>query len=83
MSNLLECICSFVHEALATFKALRNREVGWVTVDRKTGEFKREKQPLLKKLKLLLLFNSVTEWIDRTHLLRLWTHEKNIYAGTL
>lgn len=82
MSNLLGYLCSFVHEAVATFNALRNREVGWVTVDRKTGEFKREKQPLLKKLKLLLLFSPVTEWIDRTQLLRLWTHEKNIYAGT-
>ena len=81
MSNLLSYFCSFVHEVLSTFSALKNREVGWLTVDRRTGEFKREQQSLWKKLKLLVLFNSLTEWIDRTQLLRLWTHEKNISIG--
>lgn len=60
---------------------LQNREVGWLTVVRRTGEFRREQQPILKKLKLLFLFNPLTQWIDRTHLFRLWTHEKNFYAG--
>lgn len=81
MSNILSCIYSFFIETIATFRALRNREVGWLTVDRRTGEFKREKQPLWKRLKLLVLFNPVTEWVDKTHLLRLWTHEKSLSAG--
>jgi phosphatidylserine decarboxylase len=81
MSSIITCIGSFFSHAFASVKAVQNREVGWLTVDRRTGEFKREKQPLWKKLKLLLLFNRFTEWIDKTHLLRLWTHEKNLAAG--
>ncbi|KXG48109.1 Phosphatidylserine decarboxylase-related protein [Penicillium griseofulvum] len=78
-------IASFIHRALNAalhfLKLVQNREVGWQTVDRKTGTYIREQQTIWKKLKLLLLFNPVTEWIDRTHLLRLWTHEKNLTAG--
>lgn len=81
MSNILSCIYSFIVEAIATFRALGNREVGWLTVDRRTGQFKRERQSLWKKLKLLVLFNSFTEWVDKTHLLRLWTHEKSRSEG--
>lgn len=62
-------------------KLIEDRQVGWLTLDRKSGDFKREQQSLWKKLKLLLLFNPVTEWIDRTHALRLWTHRKNLKAG--
>ena len=47
-----------------------------MTRNRKTGELIREQQPLGKKLKLLLLFNPVTEWIDRTRLFRYYLHEK-------
>jgi phosphatidylserine decarboxylase len=67
--------------ALSFVKLVQNREVGWMTVDRKTGKYKREQQPLLKKLELLFLFNPLTEWIDQTHLLRLWIHDKTIEAG--
>lgn len=81
MSNIIGCICNFISQVFPAVKAIQNREVGWLTVDRRTGEFKREKQSLWKKFKLLLLFNRLTEWIDRTHLLRLWTHEKNLAAG--
>jgi len=81
MSLLLQYLHRLVDAALAFVKLCQNREVGWLTLDRKTGEFKREKQTLWKKFKLLLLFNPLTEWIDKTHLIRLWTHEKNLWAG--
>jgi len=79
--QLLKNIHSIIDYALALLKLVQNREVGWRTLNRKTGKYEREQQPLFKKLKLLLLFNPITEWIDRTHLLRLWIHEKTIAAG--
>lgn len=76
---------AYVHQAvdfcLSWLKLVQKRQVGWQTVNRKTGQYVREKQPLLKKLKLVLLFNPLTEWIDNTHLLRLWVHEKSIKEG--
>merc|ERR1712093_402024 len=81
--QLLKNIHSIIDYALALLKLVQNREVGWRTLNRKTGKYEREQQPLFKKLKLLLLFNPITEWIDRTHLLRLWIHEKTIAAGGL
>jgi phosphatidylserine decarboxylase len=64
-----------------SFKLVQNHEVGWQTLNRKSGNFEQEQQPILKKLKLLFLFNPLTEWIDETHLLRLWIHEKTLTAG--
>lgn len=82
----MDVVRDYVHwildSALGYMKLLQSREVGWLTVVRKTGKFKREQQPILKKLKLLFLFNPLTEWIDGTHLFRRWTHEKNFFAGT-
>lgn len=82
----MDAIRDYVHwildSALGYMKLLQSREVGWLTVVRKTGKFKREQQPILKKIKLLLLFNPLTEWVDRTHLFRLLTHDQNFYAGT-
>ncbi len=67
---------------LSCCKLVQNREVGWLTVDRKvrtlhcstvsgkaycvvqTGLYKREQQPIFKKLKLALLFNPLTEWSE-------------------
>jgi phosphatidylserine decarboxylase len=69
--------------ALGLVKLVQNRQVGWLTLDRKTGKYEREQQPLFKKLKLLLLFNPFMEWIDRTHFLRLWIHEKTIVVGKI
>jgi phosphatidylserine decarboxylase len=83
MSGIFGYIHQLVDQAFALTKLIQNREVGWLTVDRKTGEYKREKQPLWKKFKLLLLFNPLTEWIDQTHLIRMYTHEKNLAAGSL
>ena len=37
-----------------------------------------EQQPLFKKLKLLLLFNLLTEWVDITHAIRLYIHDKSL-----
>lgn len=83
MSYLLGYLHRLVDAALSFAKLLQNRQVGWLTIERQTGEFKREQQPLWKKLKLLLLFNPLTEWIDRTHLFRLYTHGKNFVARGL
>jgi len=78
-------LVSFVHSvidyALSLVKLVQNREVGWQTVNRKTGKYEREQQPIYKKLKLLFLFNPLMDWLDRTHLMRLWIHEKTIKAG--
>jgi phosphatidylserine decarboxylase len=38
----------------------------------------REKQELLRKLKLLLLFNPLTEWIDRTKIYREHLHKQTV-----
>lgn len=46
-----------------------------------TGKLENEQQPLLKKLKLIILFNPIMEWIDTTHAARLWMHHRNIKAG--
>ena len=81
----MEALLTYAHwlldSALGFTKLVQEREVRWLTVVRRTGEYKREQQPLMNKIKLLLLFNPLTEWIDRTHLFRLFTHERNLYAG--
>ncbi|KAK3368394.1 phosphatidylserine decarboxylase-domain-containing protein [Podospora didyma] len=46
-----------------------------------TGKYEREKEPLLKRLKLILLFNPLTEWIDTTHLMRLHLHDSTLDEG--
>jgi phosphatidylserine decarboxylase len=78
-------ILRFIHQvldyALSTAKLVQNREVGWKCLNRKTGQYHREQQPLLKKLKLWLLFSRPVEWVDRTHLVRRWIHDKTIQAG--
>lgn len=61
---------------------IEKREVGWLTVVRKTGEYKREQQPLVEKLRLLILFNPLTEWFDKTNIFRYHLHEKTEPEGT-
>lgn len=46
-----------------------------------TGKYEREQQPLIKKLKLLALFNPLTEWIDTTHAMRLHMHKESLDQG--
>ncbi|KAF8473437.1 phosphatidylserine decarboxylase-domain-containing protein [Kalaharituber pfeilii] len=79
--GLVAYIHGWVDFFLSWGKLVQNREIGWLTVDRKTGKFMREQQPLWKKIKLLLLFNPLLEWIDRTKLLRFVLHEKATHAG--
>ncbi|GAA6031691.1 hypothetical protein JCM8097_001936 [Rhodosporidiobolus ruineniae] len=67
-------------KALEWVHLLEKRQVGWKTLDRKSGKYMREQLPLWKKLKLLLLFNPLTEWIDFTHAFRYWLHERTIEA---
>nr|KAK5449248.1 hypothetical protein LTR18_002337 [Exophiala xenobiotica] len=71
LHHLLEYCLSFVN-------LVQNREVGCKTLNRKTGKYVREQQPLLKKLKLLALFSRFVEWIDKTHAMRLIIHNKTI-----
>jgi hypothetical protein len=42
---------------------------------------RREQEPLGKKLKLLVLFNPLLEWLDATHYIRLFAHDKTIRQG--
>ncbi|CAH0042579.1 unnamed protein product [Clonostachys rhizophaga] len=58
-----------------------NAHWGWVSCDRKTGRLEREKQSLWRKIKLLLLFNPLTEWVDTTQAMRLYTHNRTIKQG--
>lgn len=53
------------------------------TYRRQTGKHMREQQPLWKKFKLLLLFNPLTEWLDTTHLMRLYLHHTAIEEGSI
>ncbi|CAI7645526.1 unnamed protein product [Penicillium palitans] len=46
-----------------------------------TGRYIREQQPLMEKLKLLLLFNPLTEWLDTTHVVRLYMHREREKPG--
>ena len=74
------CFLSSLRRSHAKPQA-QNRQVGWLTKNRKTGELIRERQPLTKKAKLLLLFNPVTEWVDRTRLFRFYMHERTDHEG--
>lgn len=67
---------------LSLVKLIENREVGWQTVNRKTGKQGREQQPIWKKIKLLFLFSRFVEWVDVTQTMRLWIHDKTIQEGT-
>ncbi|CAG9939348.1 unnamed protein product [Clonostachys rosea f. rosea IK726] len=58
-----------------------NAHWGWISCDRKTGRLEREKQSLRRKVKLLLLFNPLTEWVDTTQAMRLYTHNRTIKQG--
>ncbi|KAI1463813.1 putative phosphatidylserine decarboxylase [Daldinia caldariorum] len=78
---LYHFIDSFLDHLLARCHLSSNGEYGWKSFDRKTGQLMREQQPLTKKIKLLLLFNPLTEWIDTTHLMRLWIHNKSVRKG--
>ncbi|EPQ55345.1 phosphatidylserine decarboxylase [Gloeophyllum trabeum ATCC 11539] len=79
--GLFDYIHSWVDWGLACSKMVQNREIGWVTKNRKTGAIMREKQPLAKKIRLLLLFNPLTEWIDGTKALRYWLHHESLEEG--
>jgi phosphatidylserine decarboxylase len=78
-------LANFVHVVLDLFLSLiclgQNREIGWVTVNRKTGEYIREQQPITKKLKLIFLFNPLTQWLDTTHVMRLHLHNRALQHG--
>ncbi|KAL3477669.1 phosphatidylserine decarboxylase-domain-containing protein [Aspergillus californicus] len=78
-------IVGFLHGVvdylLSWVKLIQNREIGWLTINRKTGQYMREQQPLWKKCKLLLLFNPLTTWLDTTHAMRLYMHNSAVKEG--
>ncbi|CAK7224018.1 hypothetical protein SBRCBS47491_005406 [Sporothrix bragantina] len=78
---ITDLIHRLVTYLLSWVSLAQNSEYGWQSLDRKTGRLEHEQQPLLKKLKLLLLFNPVTEWIDTTHIMRLYLHNRNAAKG--
>ncbi|KAJ5244938.1 hypothetical protein N7489_005034 [Penicillium chrysogenum] len=65
--GIIDVLHAVADYMLSWVKLIQNRELGWLTINRKTGEYMREQQPLFKKLKLLLLFNPLTTWLDKTH----------------
>ncbi|KAL2821862.1 phosphatidylserine decarboxylase-domain-containing protein [Aspergillus cavernicola] len=76
--NLLHAVTDYL---FSWIKLIQNREIGWLTISRKTGKYTREQQPLWKKCKLLLLFNPLTTWLDTTHAMRLYMHNKAVKEG--
>ncbi|PGH07524.1 phosphatidylserine decarboxylase [Helicocarpus griseus UAMH5409] len=79
--GLLEFVHRLVDWMLSWIMMIQNREVGSMTIVRKTGKFEREQQPLMKKLKLFLLFNPLTEWLDTTHAMRRYLHKGAVEQG--
>ena len=81
-TKLVCTYCSPISPPTLTFRRaqVQHRQVGWLTKNRKTGELVREQVPLAKKARMLLLFNPLTEWVDRTHLFRYWLHEKTDHS---
>jgi len=74
---VMETVHYYADQALAACKMVQNHEVGWLTVNRKTGEYMREQQPLGMKVRMLILFNPLVEWVDRTNMFRRWLHRNN------
>ncbi|RYP68284.1 hypothetical protein DL771_006786 [Monosporascus sp. 5C6A] len=79
--GLLDILHAIVNYFLSWVRLAQNSEYGWKSLDRKTGRLMREQQPLTKKLKLWLLFNPLTEWLDTTHAMRLHMHQESAQAG--
>jgi len=78
----METLHYYADQALGACKMVQHRQVGWLTVNRKTGEVIREQQPLVEKLRLLVLFNPIVEWVDTANFLRSWLHKRADAAFT-
>lgn len=99
----LNYIHSWLDWCLGFCKLMQNREVGWLTVDRKvinslpttylvaatnirekqkqTGKQIRERQPIMKKIKLIILFNPLMTWVDRLPINRKFLHHEAVKYG--
>lgn len=80
--GIFELFHAILDRILAPLRLVQNSEYGWKSLDRKTGRLMHEQQPLMKKLKLIFLFNPLMEWIDNTHRMRLHIHDKSLKEGT-
>lgn len=78
---LFDLIHRILDWLLAQVRLVQNRKRGWQCLDRKTGPYKRERQPILKKVKLRVLFSRPIEWVDQTRLMRKRIHDKSLKAG--
>ena len=58
-----------------------NGRVGNPWVIRESKQIRREQQPLLKRIKMLLLFSKPLEWLDRRYYLRRYLHDQSDQAG--
>jgi len=53
-----------VDYAISLVKLVQNHKVGWLTLNKKTGEYEREQQPLVKK-SLNSSFSSIPHAVDQ------------------
>jgi hypothetical protein len=81
MFNPLNWLHAFLNRVLTCLGAMEPRRVGWKSFNRKTGELKREQIPLMKKVKLSILFSPLVQWIDTTHAMRMYIHRSSIKEG--
>jgi phosphatidylserine decarboxylase precursor len=63
------------------FNLIAHHEVGWKSLVRKTGKMTHEQEPVTKKIKLLLIFSPLFEWLDTTHAVRRYLHSSNQEEG--
>jgi phosphatidylserine decarboxylase len=80
--SVLQRLISIPSYCYDAWTAVKSRHIGYITWNRKTGEYIREQQPIWKKVKTVMLFNPLTEWLDTTHLMRLYIHDKTVKSGT-
>jgi len=66
----------FIEHCISVYEG----NIGWKTVDRKTSKLGREQQTFRQKLTLLLIFNPLTEWFDRTKVFRSYLHKRTDLA---
>ncbi|KAF1960508.1 phosphatidylserine decarboxylase [Byssothecium circinans] len=78
---MFKLVHAILNRILMWLHLVAHQQVGWTSLNRKTGKLEHEQEPLLKKLKLIFLFNPIVEWIDTTHAMRLWMHHRNTKAG--
>ncbi|KAF2277005.1 phosphatidylserine decarboxylase [Westerdykella ornata] len=78
---ILGWIHAILNWILLRLNLVSHHQVGWTSLNRKTGELEREQEPVMKKIKLAFLFSPFMEWLDRTHAFRMYVHNKTLKQG--